>query len=126
MMSWLVLCVDLLLLVISLKIYAKKPMNPMILFLALWGFIIFLSCLNLYGMDKASNETWILMLSMILFFFLGSVVQKSGRVLVNQNRIFKNKHEMRKKLFVFLTILIFGALFYNCFEVMKYIMKEVT
>ena len=89
MMSWLVLCVDLLLLVISLKIYAKKPMNPMILFLALWGFIIFLSCLNLYGMDKASNETWIIMLSMILFFFLGSVVQKSGRVLVNQNRIFK-------------------------------------
>lgn len=125
MMSWLVLCVDLLLLVISLKIYAKKPMNPMILFLALWGFIIFLSCLNLYGMDKASNETWILMLSMILFFFLGSVVQKSGRVLVNQNRIFKNKHEMRKKLFVFLTILIFGALFYNCFEVMKYIMKGI-
>ena len=55
MMSWLVLCVDLLLLVISLKIYAKKPMNPMILFLALWGFIIFFSCFNLYGMDKASN-----------------------------------------------------------------------
>ena len=64
-MSWIVLFIDLLLLIISLKIFKKKPINPMMLFLTLWGFIIFLSCLNLYNIDKPTNETCILILSML-------------------------------------------------------------
>lgn len=125
MMSWLVLCADLLLLIISLKIFSKKPINPIILFLTLWGFIIFLSCLNLYNIDKPSNETWILMLSMIVCFFMGSIIQKSGKVLVIQNRMFRHRYEMKQRLFILLTIIIFLVLFYNCFEVVKYLKNGI-
>lgn len=124
-MSWLVLCVDLFLLIISLKIFSKKLVNPIILFLALWGFIIFLSCLNLYDIDKPSNETWILMLSMIVCFFMGNIIQKSGKVLVMRNGIFVHRHEMKKRLFIILTIIIFLAVFYNCFEIVKYLKNGI-
>lgn len=124
-MSWIVLFIDLLLLIISLKIFKKKPINPIILFLTLWGFIIFLSCLNLYNIDKPTNETWILILSMLSFFFFGGVVQKSGRLLVVQNSIFGHKNEMKKRLFILLTIIIFLVLFYNCIEFLKYLREGV-
>lgn len=59
----------------------KKSISPIVLFFALWTFILFLSSLNLYGIYKPSNEAYFLIILMLVFFFLGSIL----------NRIIKNK-----------------------------------
>lgn len=51
-----------------------KIVSPSIIFFSLWTFILFLSVLNLYGLYKPSDEAYLLILLMNIFYFLGNVI----------------------------------------------------
>ena len=53
---------------------AIKIVSPSIIFFSLWTFILFLSVLNLYGLYKPSDEAYLLILLMNIFYFLGNVI----------------------------------------------------
>lgn len=50
----------------------KKVINPITVFYALWTFILFLSMLNLYDIVKPSDEAYLLIVLMLVFFALGN------------------------------------------------------
>ena len=58
---------------INIRKKGNKSFNPMILFFGLWSFILFLSMLQLYNIQKPSNEAYFLIILMLVFFFLGSI-----------------------------------------------------
>ena len=49
----------------------NKAISFMSLFYALWTFILFLSMLNLYNITKPSDEAYILIMLMLIFFGIG-------------------------------------------------------
>lgn len=74
----------------------SKSFSPVILFFALWTFILFLSMLNLYEIIKPSNEAYILIILMLVFFFLGSITDFNALKLKIQSVLKKvNKREGR-------------------------------
>lgn len=126
-MCWCVLGINIILFTISLYIFPKKPINVSTLFLGLWGIIIFLSCLNLYDIDKPSDTTYLLLLCMLLFFFLGNILGNITPILKFEINIsiFSHKKEIKYGVFFALTILIFGTLFASCFKTIRYIVGGV-
>lgn len=67
-----IICIGLL--IASIFRNKESKINPFTLFYALWSFILFLSVLNLYGMDKPSNEAYWLIILMLVFFYAGDAV----------------------------------------------------
>lgn len=61
-------------LIISLVLNRKKNFSPVVLFFALWSFILFLSILKLYNIYTPSDETYFLIILMIVFFFIGNIL----------------------------------------------------
>lgn len=59
-------------LILSFLKFKNRILNPAVLFFGLWTFILFLSNLSLYGLDKPSNEAYFLLFLMLLCFFIGS------------------------------------------------------
>ena len=53
------------------KIKKNKLLNPITLFYAIWTIVLFLSTLNLYNIKKPSDEAYLLIILMLLFFFIG-------------------------------------------------------
>lgn len=51
----------------------KKVISPILIFFALWSFILFLSILNWYGIIKPSNEAYFLIILMLVFLAIGAI-----------------------------------------------------
>jgi len=109
---------SLLLVFIALK---EKVISPIIVFLSLWSFIMFLSCFNLYGMIKPSNESYILLLLMVLLFSYGYFFGKKVRV--SQN-ISNPEKDPTLNQFVFKLLFVFAILFslLDSYLVIRYFM----
>ena len=80
----------------------NKAISFMSLFYALWTFILFLSMLNLYNITKPSDEAYILIMLMLIFFGIGYLI--SNKIFKSKNLEKKNRKEYtpRFKLFYLL------------------------
>lgn len=92
----------------------KKSISPIVLFFALWFFIIFLSILNLYNILKPSTEAYFLIILMLGFFYIGHLL---SRIKINKKnktldeKIKNDTEEVKEikplfKVFYFLSFLI--------------------
>ena len=61
-------------LILSIIIRKTKSVKPSTVFFAVWTFVLLLSSLNLYNIDKPSDEAYLLIILMLVFFFCGSVI----------------------------------------------------
>lgn len=124
-MCWFVLGTTILLFILSIYIFPHKLINVNTFFLGLWSIIIFLSCLNLYGLNKPSDMTYILLFFMIASFFCGSIF---GVILPTFNckiKMFNHKREIRIRVFIGLTIVMFVSLFISCGKFVRYVIDGV-
>lgn len=72
---------------VFIKDRKKQYISPIILFYALWSFVLFLSSLNLYNITKASNEAYVLIAIMLICFFIGYALL--GKIKIKEH--FSNK-----------------------------------
>lgn len=89
-MDIIVFTISIIFLMINLLFTRKnKLISPMIIFYAIWSFVLFLSILNLYDIYKPSDEAYFLIMLMLIFFFIGNFF----------NMLIKNRHivVLRKK-----------------------------
>ena len=111
-MDIIVFAISIIFLMINLLFKRKnKLISPMIIFYAVWTFILFLSMLNLYGIYKPSDEAYFLIMLMLIFFFMGSFLTmliKNKRIFVLRKKTEDSKVILkpRFKLFYILNILI--------------------
>ena len=64
-------------LIYFITLQKEKCISPFLIFYALWTFIILLSNLNLYNINKPSSESYLLILLMEVFFLYGA---SSGKI----------------------------------------------
>ena len=108
---------------ISVMTSRKRPLSPIVFFYALWTFILFLSVLNLYDIYKPSDEAYLLILLMLLFFYIGSLnsfftIKKVGLPKTNEiSALAQNEPNFR--LFYFLTIFAIVFALIDCVIVIK-------
>ena len=55
----------------------NKKFSPILFFLILWSFILFLSCFQLYGLYKPSISAILLLSCMVIFFYAGALIARS-------------------------------------------------
>lgn len=55
----------------------NKKFSPILFFLILWSFILFLSCFQLYGLYKPSISAILLLSCMVIFFYTGALIARS-------------------------------------------------
>ena len=92
----------------------KVYVSPLLLFYALWSFILFLSTLNLYNIKEASNEAYWLIILMLVCFFIGYVVLGKITIKKNSKEIEKKDIKTDKnniRLIIFLGISLLTTLF---------------
>ena len=76
-------------LIISFMFYRKrKVISPIIIFFALWTFILILSNLHLYNIYIASNKAYFLIALMLIFFAIGVLLN----IFIKTKKIKKAKH----------------------------------
>ena len=63
-------------LIYFIRLQKEKCISPFLIFYAIWTFIILLSNLNLYNINKPSSESYLLILLMEVFFFMGHLLGK--------------------------------------------------
>lgn len=124
--------ISLILLLLSLFFKkTNKSINPIVLFFALWSFILFLSVLNLYNIVKPSNEAYFLIQLMLLFFFLGNIISnilKNKKTKLSQVSL-KNNVDDKKEikpmfyLFYFFSFLIILFNIIDFVEIIKELQK---
>ena len=111
-MDIIVFAISIIFLIINLLFRRKnKSISPMVIFYAIWSFILFLSMLNLYDIHKPSDEAYFLIMLMLIFFFIGSffyVLIKNKRILVlrKKSQDLKTIIKPRFNLFYILSILV--------------------
>lgn len=111
-MDIIVFAISIIFLIINLLFRRKnKSISPMVIFYAIWSFILFLSMLNLYDIYKPSDEAYFLIMLMLIFFFIGSffyVLIKNKRILVlrKKSQDLKTIIKPRFNLFYILSILV--------------------
>lgn len=89
--------ISLLFLIISMIFYRKrKAISPVIVFFALWTFILILSNLHLYNIYKASDRAYFLIMSMLIFFALGTILNICFLKNRQQNTKSKTKEKKQK------------------------------
>lgn len=97
-------------LIISFLFYRKrKAISPIIIFFALWTFILILSNLHLYNIYIASNKAYFLITLMLIFFAIGVLFN----IFIKKKKIKKAKHlkndkkiELRYKIYYLLCFFI--------------------
>lgn len=83
--------------IISIFFYRKrKAISPVIVFFALWTFILILSNLHLYNIYEASDKAYFLILTMLVFFALGIVLNICTLKSIHKNTKSKVKEEILK------------------------------
>lgn len=120
-----------LLLIFSVSKLKKNILSPIVLFLGLWFFILFLSNLNLYSIIKPSWQAYFLIILMLLFFFLGYFINEKYNIMIIIKNKIKKKENIKKneyipKYFYNLCYVLFGfsilLLLIDCAIVIKYIL----
>ena len=115
-------------LIVSIKIKKTKSIKPTTIFFALWAFILFLSTLNLYNINKPTNEAYILVMLMLIFFFAGSMIGHFIKI-EDSKRFTKylnnNKDKKMKIVYVLFFALSFLSIFFNIIDCVL-IVKELS
>ena len=115
-------------LIVSIKIKKTKSIKPTTIFFALWAFILFLSTLNLYNINKPTNEAYILVMLMLIFFFVGSMIGHFIKI-EDSKRFTKylnnNKDKKMKIVYVLFFALSFLSIFFNIIDCVL-IVKELS
>ena len=117
--------ISLVFLIISIKIKKTNSIKPNSIFFALWTFILFLSTLNLYNINKPSNEAYLLIILMLIFFFIGSLLGhfiKLDKFKMIENHFKKNKDKTFKIIYVLFFLLSFLTILKN--ELLSYFVPE--
>lgn len=124
-MGWIVLVCCIILLFMNFNINPKRLINATTFFLSLWTFILFLSCLNLFELDMPSDNAYLLILSMIVCFFIGSIIgdlSSKYRFSIKVSQFGSNK-EVRGRVFVILLLITFALLLYDYSIVFRYFLN---
>lgn len=112
----------------------NKLFSPIILFFALWSFVLFLSVLNWYNIYKPSNEAYFLIILMLVFFALGVFLDrfltskqinlkiKLPQIKLKEQRKGKKDFKLRLKLFY---VLCFFIILFNLIDLVL-IVKELS
>lgn len=117
----------------------KKSISPIVLFFALWTFILFLSSLNLYNIIKPSSESYFLIILMLIFFFLGSMLKKikENKKINDKIEIVKEKVQLKLKKeekqpnhcikpnFIIFYILCFAIILFNIIDLVIIIKESI-
>lgn len=120
--------ISLVFLIISIKIKNTKSIKPSTVFFALWAFILFLSTLNLYNINKPSNEAYLLIILMLIFFFIGNLIGhfiKLDKFKMIENHFKKNKDKTFKIIYVLFFLLSFLTILFNIIDCIL-IIKELA
>lgn len=89
--------ISLIFFIISIFFYRKrKAVSPVIVFFALWTFILILSNLHLYNIYEASDRAYFLILTMLVFFALGIALNICTLKNIHKNTKYKVKEENPK------------------------------
>lgn len=120
------LIISISILIIYFFIRKNKIFSPVTCFYELWTIIILLSNLNLYNIYKPSNEAYALVISMLVFFFIGFLINQihSNKNKVEKDKLEKeSKHQLKLNIFYILCfcVLIFNVI--DCIIVIKEIIK---
>lgn len=107
--------------IFSIVVFENKPLHPATLFFGLYSFILFLSGLNFYDILKASDESYTLILIMLLFFWLGSF--RSFVPLVKTKK--HNQRQINITLFYVLSAMNIALLLKDIFTVVYYVRSGV-
>ena len=115
-------------LIVSIKIKKTKSIKPTTIFFALWAFILFLSTLNLYNINKPSNEAYFLTILMLIFFFVGSMI--GHFIKIEDSKAFtkylnNNKDKKMKIVYVLFFALNFLSILFNIIDCVL-IVKELS
>lgn len=108
-----------------MNFFSQKPLNAVTFFLALWCVIIFFSCLNLYEIDRPSDQTFVLLLLMIIFFTFGGIMGHLIRFRYVSVCFIKHKKEVNYTLFIILFSIMFLFGLRGCFSTIKYVLEGV-
>lgn len=120
--------ISLIFFVLSIYLFKnKKSISPIVLFFALWTFILFLSLLNLYEIYKPSNEAYFLIILMLIFFFAGSFLRNA---LKNKNKLNENGEETNlddkiKPKFIIFYVLSFSIILLNVIDIIIVIKEAI-
>lgn len=119
-MGIITLIISLLILVYFVFKQKGKIISPFLLFYALWSFIILLSNFHLYNMKQPSAESYFLILTMEIFFFIGYFIVH----LFSKNKTFKKSMNVNyKPIYKLIYILAILSIIFNlidCFIVFKH------
>lgn len=108
----------------------NKIINPSTIFYILWSFILFISVLNLYGLYKPSNEAYLLILLMVIFFFIGNLVfeiiklKKEKNIEEKKVNNSKTNNKRKNRNYTFIIMVLLGIteillLLIDCYIVIK-------
>lgn len=102
-------------LILSIIIRKTKSIKPSTVFFAVWTFVLLLSSLNLYNIDKPSDEAYLLIILMLVFFFCGSVIGSLLKIKI-PNVFTKYKKDkkilyVKPRYIIFFTLSFFKILF---------------
>ena len=123
-MTFLIILFCILIVLSTFFMDSKKMISPTKFFACLWAFILMLSCIHIGILKKPSIEAYVLLITMIASFLLGSLVCKY----INKKRnveIVKTDTQVRKKLFYALCIIYILFNLIDISIVLKYKMQGV-
>lgn len=115
-------------LIVSIKIKKTKSIKPTTIFFALWAFILFLSTLNLYNINKPSNEAYVLIILMLIFFFVGSMIGHLIKIEDSKHftKYLNNNNDKKLKIvYVLFFALSFLSIFFSIIDCIL-IVKELS
>ena len=102
-------------LVISIVIKKTKSIKPSTVFFALWTFILFLSSLNLYNINMPSNEAYLLIILMLIFFFVGTILGYKLKVksfhILDKYRKVNKKYKVEPRYILFFSLSLIRIIF---------------
>lgn len=100
----------------------NRPLHPATLFFGMYSFILFLSLLNLYGIYKPSDEAYLIILLMLIFFAVGSLASffPYMKLSFGKKDIHVVAHRLNMKLFYALAGIAILFLIYDVIVVIKY------
>lgn len=110
---------------INLVIKKKKPMHPSILFFGMWSFIIGLSLMGKYNIYKPSDNAYILILLMFVFFELGSLINITSQITLRRKKIRRGGTVLNINVYYFCVYIALLFLCYDVFVLIKYLTAGV-
>lgn len=113
-MGYITFILSAIMLVVSIKKHKNNLLNPVVLFFTLWTGILFLSILNLYDIYRPSAKAYLLILLMLIFFFIGSFINKILPFLKNKTQ--KLKKQKIQPFYIAIYILVALFLFFTIID----------